>query len=120
MKSNIYVYLLDKKIENPKALYEEKKSKYLKINPALVESLDEYVSSSGKRNKDERLITSALILESVFDLIGFASFPIPFAMKKDSNGKPSFVGSDVKLSIAHNEDYAIVAYTIGREIGVDI
>lgn len=120
MKNKVYVYLLNKKIENPEALYEKKKSKYLNVNAALVESLDAYVSSSGKRNKDERLITAALILESVFDLIGFASFPISFAMKKDSNGKPSFGGSDVKLSIAHNEDYAIVAYTIGRKIGVDI
>lgn len=120
MNRNIYVYLLNKKAENPETLYEKKKSKYLNVNAALVESLDAYVLSSGKRNKDERFITSALILESVFDLIGFASFPIPFAMKKDSNGKPSFGESDVKLSIAHNEDYAIVAYTIGREIGVDI
>lgn len=120
MKSNIYVYLLDKKIENPEALYEEKKSKYIKVARALVESLDEYVSSSSKRNKDERLVTASLILASTLDLVAFASFPITRAMKKDSNGKPHFGESDVKLSIAHNEDYAIVAYTIGREIGVDI
>ena len=120
MKNNMYVYLLNKKIENPEALYEEKKSKYIKINPALVESLDEYISSSGKRNKDERFITASLILTSTLDLVAFASFPIPRAMKKDLMGKPHFGESDVKLSIAHNEDYAVVAYTIGREIGVDI
>ena len=120
MNRNIYVYLLNKKAENPETLYEKKKSKYLNVNAALIESLDAYVSSSGKRNKDERFITAALILESVFDLIGFASFPIPGAIKKDLMGKPDFIDSNVKLSSAHNEDYAVVAYTIGREIGVDI
>lgn len=120
MKNNIYVYLIDKKTENPQALYEEKKSKYFNVSRELIESLDEYVLSSGKRNKDERILVAALVLESVFDLVSFASFPIPRGIKKDAFGKPSFGGSDVKISIAHNEDYAVVAYAKGAEIGVDI
>lgn len=120
MKNNVYVYLMNKKIDNAEVLYLEKKSKYEKVARALVESLDDYVSSSGKMNKDERFITASLILDSVFDLVGFASFPVPGSMKKDGFGKPSFGKSEIKISVAHEENYAVAAYSIGREIGVDI
>ena len=111
---------MGKKIESPQDLYEEKKSKYIKVARALVESLDDYILSSGKRNKDERLVASSLILDSVFDLVSFASFPIPGGIKKDAFGKPSLCESDIKISIAHNEDYVVVAYARDIEIGVDI
>ena len=120
MKDSIYIYIMNKKIENTHALYEKTKSKYEVSNKSLTKSLDAYVGSSGKSNKEERLLTAFLLLESVFNLTSVASVATPISFEKDSMGKPGFGKSDVKLSIAHNEDYAVVAYAIGREIGIDI
>ena len=117
---NIYIYILSKKIENPQALYEKTKSKYEGSAKKIVSGLDDYLMAAGKKNLEERLVTAALIIESVFNQVFFASFPIPDAFEKDYFGKPRFSESDVKISIAHNEDFAVVAYMRGREIGVDI
>ena len=120
MKDSIYIYVVNKKIENAQVLYEKKKSKYEVSNNSLTKSLDAYVGSSGKSNKEERFLTAFLLLESVFNIASIASVATPISFEKDSMGKPDFGESDVKLSIAHNEDYAVVAYAIGREIGIDI
>jgi phosphopantetheinyl transferase len=116
----IYIYILNKKVNNPKEIYERARAKYRGVSGPLVSSLDYYLWSAGKKNTEERFVTASLILESVFNLVFFASFPIPGALVKDSLGKPKFERCDVKISIAHSEDLAIVAYTKGRDIGVDI
>lgn len=120
MKDSIFVYIVNKKIENVSVLYEKTKSKYEVSNDTLTKSLDAYVSGSGKSNKEERLLTASILLESIFYLASVSSVATPISFEKDGMGKPSFGESDVKLSIAHNEDYAVVAYAIGREIGIDI
>ena len=115
----VYIYILDKKTKNPEAVCECARMKYKDVAGPLVSSLDDYIRSAGKKNAEERLITASLILESVFNLVFFASFPIPGVLEKDSFGKPKFAGCDVKISIAHSEDFAVVAYTKGKDIGVD-
>ena len=120
MKDSIYIYVANKKIENAQVLYKKTKSKYQVSNDTLTKSLDAYVGCAGKSNKEEKLLTASLLLESVFNLASVSSVVTPISFEKDSMGKPSFGESDVKLSIAHNEDYVVVAYAIGREIGIDI
>ncbi len=120
ISKTIYIYILDKKVNNPRAIYERARAKYMGISEPLVSSLDSYVEAAGMKNAEERLITASLTLESVFNLVFFASYPIPGALVKDSFGKPKFEGCDVKFSIAHSEKFVVVAYTRGQDIGVDV
>lgn len=120
MKSNVYVYIINKKTENITSLCEKAKSKYEACRSDFLTSLISYVQSGGKAKKDERLLVSFLILESIFDLSskGFEVFPT--SLQKDEYGKPFFTDTDVKIGISHNEDFVAVAYTKNRENGIDI
>lgn len=120
MKDNIYVYVLNKKIENPVDFFEKTKSKYEARCSDLLASLNSYAESGGKMKKDEKKLVASLILESAFDLLNKGTGPLPSALKRDGYGKPFLVGVDTKISISHNEDFVAIAYTKMREIGIDI
>lgn len=120
MKNNIYVYVLNKKTENPIDFFEKTKSKYEARCSDLLASLNSYAESGGKMKKDEKKLVASLILESAFDLLSKGTGPLPTALKKDGYGKPFLVGVDTKISISHNEDFVAIAYTKMREIGIDI
>lgn len=120
MKNNIYVYVLNKKIENPVDFFEKTKSKYEARCSDLLASLNSYAESGGKMKKDEKKLVASLILESAFDLLSKGTGPLPSALKRDGYGKPFLVGVDTKISISHNEDFVAIAYTKMREIGIDI
>lgn len=120
MKNNIYVYVLNKKIENPIDFFEKTKSKYEVRCSDLLASLNSYAESGGKMKKDEKKLVASLILESAFDLLSKGIGPLPSALKRDGYGKPFLVGVDTKISISHNEDFVAIAYTKMREIGIDI
>ena len=117
---NINVYILSKKSQDKDALWETTKSKYKTMMPTLISSLEDYISASGKANRDERIFSAILILQSLPSLAFFDPKSPPRELKKDFNGKPNFDGSDVGISIAHNEHFVIVGYGEKTEIGVDI
>lgn len=115
------LYLLSKNEQNAVALWHKTKSEYESKNPSLKESLEAYVSSSGKKNLEERMLVAALIMESLGHMKCFDhECREPLALIKDGNGKPCFTGTNLRLSIAHNEDFVAVAYAKCGEIGIDI
>lgn len=130
----IYFYILNKNVADKTAFFEKAKSEYNERSAELIDSLNGYVAASGKSNKDERILTAALLLKSLGHLTSEESITIPStlkkdgldkpcfptALKKDECGKPCFDVSDLKLSISHNEDFVAIAYTKGADIGIDI
>lgn len=130
----IYFYILNKNVADKTALFENAKSEYDEKTAELIDSLNGYVAASGKSNKDERTLTAALLLKSLGHLASEESITLPTALKKDELdkpcfptalkkdecGKPYFEGSDLKLSISHNENFVAIAYTKGADIGIDI
>ena len=116
----IYFYILNKNIANKTAFFENAKSEYNEKSTELIDSLNGYIAASGKSNKDERILTSTLLLKSLGHLASRESITLPTALKKDECGKPYFDGSDLKLSISHNEDFVAIAYAKGADIGIDI
>ena len=129
-----YFYILNKNIADKTALFENAKSEYNERSAELINSLNGYIAASGKSNKDERTLTSALLLKSLSHLGSEESITLPTAfkkdgldkpcfptaLKKDECGKPYFEGSYLKLSISHNEDFVAIAYTKSADIGIDI
>lgn len=116
----MYLYFLSKKTQGIGALWNNTKSKYKEKMAELISSLEEYISTSGKANRDERMLTANLILESLSNLPFFTSESAPRSLKKGPHGKPYFDGKSIKMNIAHNEDFVLVAYDENAEIGVDI
>ena len=130
----IYFYILNKSVADKTAFFENAKSEYNEKMTELLSSLNGYVASSGKSNKDERMLTAALLLMSLDHLASEENITppdalkkdeldksyFPTALKKDECGKPYFDGSDLKLSISHNEDFVAIAYAKGADIGIDI
>lgn len=116
----MYLYFLSKKTQGIDALWKNTKSKYKGKMAELISSLEDYISTSGKANRDERMITAILILESLSNLPFFTSESAPGSLKKGPHGKPYFDGINIKMNIAHNEDFVLVAYDENAEIGVDI
>ena len=130
----IYFYILNKNVADKTALFEKAKSEYNERLAELIDSLNDYIAASGKSNKDERTLTAALLLKSLGHLGSEESITLPAALKKDDLdkpcfptalkkdecGKPYFEGSDLKLSISHNEDFVAIAYAKGADIGIDI
>lgn len=116
----IYFYILNKNIADKTAFFENTKSEYNEISAELLSSLNGYVAASGKSNKDERMLTAALLLMSLDHLASEEDITLSTALKKDECGKPYFEGSDLKLSISHNEDFVAIAYAKGADIGIDI
>ena len=116
----MYLYFLSKKIQDKSVLWGTTKSKYNRLMSELLLSLEEYIRTSGKANCDERILTAILLLESLPTLPFFDQKSTPKSLKKDSYGKPYFDGADIKISIAHNENFVLVAYDENAEIGVDI
>jgi phosphopantetheinyl transferase len=115
------LYLLSKNEQNAVALWHKTKSEYESKNPSLKESLEAYVSSSGKKNLEERMLVAALIMESLGHMKCFDhECREPLALEKSDMGKPYFKGTNLRLSIAHNEDFVAVAYAKFGEIGIDI
>lgn len=116
----IYFYILNKNVADKTAFFENAKSEYNERSAELLSSLNGYVAASGKSNKDERMLTAALFLMSLDHLASEENITLPDALKKDECGKPYFDGSDLKLSISHNEDFVAIAYAKGADIGIDI
>ena len=116
----MYLYFLSKKTQGIDALWNKTKSKYKEKMEELIFSLEDYISTSGKANRDERIFTAFLILESLPTLPFFATESVPSSLKKGVHGKPYFENSSIKINIAHNEDFVLVAYDENAEIGVDI
>lgn len=116
----MYLYFLNKKTQGVDTLWEVVKSKYKVVVPELSSSLEDYVSSSGKANCDERILSAILLLESLEKVSFFDLKSTPKALKKDTCGKPYFEGSSVKISIAHDDNFVLIGYSKGSEIGVDI
>ena len=116
----MYLYFLSKKTQGIDALWNNTKSKYKEKMTELISSLEDYISTSGKANRDERMLTASLILESLSNLPFFTSGSAPRSLKKGPHGKPYFDGKSIKMNIAHNEDFVFVAYDENAEIGVDI
>lgn len=116
----MYLYFLSKKTQGIDTLWENTKSKYKEKMAELIFSLEDYISTSGKANRDERMLTANLILESLSNLPFFTSESAPRSLKKGPHGKPYFDGKSIKMNIAHNENYVLVAYDENAEIGVDI
>lgn len=130
----IYFYILNKNVADKTAFFENAKSEYNERSADLLSSLNGYVAASGKSNKDERMLTAALLLKSLGHLASEENITLPdalkkdeldkpyfpTALKKDECGKPYFDGSDLKLSISHNEDFVAIAYAKGADIGIDI
>ena len=126
--------MLNKNVADKTALFENAKSEYDEKTAELIDSLNGYIAASGKSNKDERTLTADLLLKSLGHLAleesitlpaalkkdGFDKSCFPTALKKDECGKPYFEGSDLKLSISHNEDFVAIAYAKGADIGIDI
>ena len=116
----MYLYFLSKKTQGVDALWEVVKSKYKVVAPEFSSSLEDYVSSSGKANCDERIFSAILLLESLEKVPFFDLKSIPKALKKNTCGKPYFEGSSVKISISHDDNFVLIGYSKGSEIGVDI
>ena len=116
----MYLYFLSKKTQGIYALWKNTKSKYKEKMAELIFSLEDYISTSGKANRDERMLTAILILESLSNLPFFTSESAPRSLKKGPHGKPCFDDKNIKMNIAHNEDFVLVAYDENAEIGVDI
>ena len=116
----MYLYFLSKKTQDIAALWNKIKSKYEKTMPELFASLEGYIESSGKANREERIITSILISASLPRLPFFDQNSAPLSLKKSASGKPYFDGTSIKISIAHDENFVIVAYDEDVEIGGDI
>lgn len=116
----MYLYFLSKKMQGIDALWKNTKSKYKEKMAELIFSLEDYISTSGKANRDERMLTAILILESLSNLPFFTSESAPRSLKKDPRGKPCFDDKSIKMNIAHNEDFVLVAYDENAEIGVDL
>ena len=57
------LYLLNKKTQDIDALWQKIKNKY--ENTSLVASLEDYVSASGKKNHEERMLVAILLMESL-------------------------------------------------------
>ena len=117
----MYLYILSKNTQDENSLWQKTKSEYKDIYPSLFNSLDSYISSSGKKNQGERIMVSSLIVSSLINLLeaGYIQ-KIPQAMKKSENGKPYFEDFDLHFNIAHSEDMVAVAYSKDGNIGVDI
>ncbi len=116
----MYLYFLSKKTQGIDTLWNNTKSKYKEKMAELISSLEDYISTSGKANRDERILTANLILESLSNLPFFTSESAPRSLKKGPHGKPCFDDKNIKMNIAHNEDFVLVAYDENAEIGVDI
>lgn len=113
------LYLLNKKTQDIDALWQKIKNKY--ENTSLVASLEDYVSASGKKNHEERMLVAILLMESLGHMRCFNyECREPLTLEKYDIGKPYFTGTNLRLNIAHNEDFIVIAYTKCGEIGVDI
>ena len=116
----MYLYFLSKKTQEINALWDKTKSKYTEKMTELTFSLEDYISASGKANREERVLASILILESLPKLPFFDPKVSLLSLKKSESGKPYFDRASIKMSIAHNENFVLVAYDRAEEIGVDI
>ena len=117
----MYLYILRKNTQDENSLWQKTKTEYKDIYPSLFESLDSYISSSGKKNQGERIMVSTLIVSSLINLFEAGSIQrIPQSMKKSENGKPYFADSDLYFNIAHSKETVAIAYSKDGDIGVDI
>lgn len=113
------LYLLSKKTQDIDALWQKIKTKY--ENTSLVASLEDYISASGKKNHEERILVAALLMASLGHMKCFNhECREPLTFEKDDIGKPYFTGTNLRVSIAHNEDFVVIAYAKWGGIGVDI
>lgn len=116
----MYLFLSDKNAEEQSLLWEKIKSKKEDGYEALIDSLSDYVSSSGKKNLEERLITSALLYTALCYLKNRGEIENVGALKKGEYGKPYLDGGDAKISLSHSDGGVALAVSKDREIGVDM
>lgn len=116
----MYLFLSDKNTEKKNLLWEKIKSQKEDEYEALIDSLSDYVSSSGKKNLEERLATSTLLYTAVCYLKNRGKIDNVGILKKSAYGKPYLDGGDAKISISHSNDGVALAVSKDREIGVDM
>jgi phosphopantetheinyl transferase len=116
----MYLFLSDKNAEEKSLLWEKIKSQKEDEYKALIESLSDYVSSSGKKNLEERLAAATLLYTAVCYLKNRGELENVGALKKGEHGKPYLEGGDAKISISHSDDGVALAVSKDREIGVDM
>ncbi|MBQ9733472.1 MAG: hypothetical protein IJV74_04475 [Clostridia bacterium] len=116
----MYLFLSDKNAEEQSLLWEKIKSKKEDGYEALIDSLSDYVSSSGKKNLEERVATSTLIYTSLCYLKNRGEIENVGALKKGEHGKPYLDGGDAKINISHSDGGVALAVSKDREIGVDM
>lgn len=116
----MYLFLSDKNAEEKSLLWEKIKSEKEDEYEALIDSLSDYVSSSGKKNLEERLVTSTLLYTALCYLKNRGEIENVGALKKGEHGKPYLDGGDVKISISHSDDGVALAVSKTSEIGVDM
>lgn len=116
----MYLFLSDKNAEEQSLLWEKIKSKKEDGYEALIDSLSDYVSSSGKKNLEERLAASTLLYTALCYLKNRGEIECVGALKKGEHGRPYLDGGDAKISISHSDGGVALAVSKDREIGVDI
>lgn len=116
----MYLFLSDKNAEEQSLLWEKIKSKKEDGYEALIDSLSDYVFSSGKKNLEERLATSTLLYTALCYLKNRGEIDNVGALKKGEHGKPYLDGGDAKISISHSDGGVALAISKDHEIGVDI
>ena len=113
------LYLISKKTQDIGALWQKIKTKY--ENTSLVASLEDYISASGKKNREERILVATLLMESLGHMKCFNhECREPLTFEKYDIGKPYFTGTNLRVNVAHNEKFVVIAYAKYGEIGVDI
>ena len=116
----MYLFLSDKNAEEKSLLWEKIKSQKEDEHKALIESLSDYVSSSGKKNLEERLATAILLYTALCYLKNRGEIENVGVLKKGEHGKPYLEGGDAKISISHSDGGVALAVSKDREIGVDM
>ena len=116
----MYLFLSDKNAEEKSLLWEKIKSQKEDEYKALIESLSDYVSSSGKKNLEDRLAAATLLYTASCYLKNRGELNNVGTLKKGEHGKPYLEGGDAKISISHSDDGVALAVSKDREIGVDM
>ena len=116
----MYLFLSDKNAEEQSLLWEKIKSEKEDGYEALIDSLSDYVSLSGKKNLEERLAASTLLYTALCYLKNRGEIDNVGALKKGEYGKPYLDGGAAKISISHSDGGVALAVSKDREIGVDM
>lgn len=113
----MYLFITKKKPQEHSLLWNNIKE--IK-NDRFIDSLDEYISLSGKKNHDERVSVSCLIYSALGYLKEKGIIKNVGVLKKSQFGKPYIEGVEVNINLSHSDSFAVLLVDTECNVGVDV